>query len=144
MLQFLGTLKILSFKGNVGKAFKVACENALKLGLPNLKQTENEKLCVICLENKPDTCLIPCGHFNYCQICESKISSCSICREPKTKKIKPEGILDTCLLCSKGQANMLATSCRHVVSCEHCRSSKSKASCPFCLQKQQRFLKIYF
>lgn len=43
--------------------------------------TDEDPECVICLINKKDIVLVPCGHFNLCSECVKKIKeSCPYCR----------------------------------------------------------------
>lgn len=43
--------------------------------------------CVVCLENKKQFIAIACGHYSYCEVCQSELTDCAICRKP-TKFIK--------------------------------------------------------
>jgi len=42
--------------------------------------SDDNKLCIICEEEKACIALVPCGHMNYCTTCSEKIETCSICR----------------------------------------------------------------
>lgn len=45
---------------------------------------ENKRVCIICLKNKSNTAIIPCGHAYYCLECinivHRKFKKCPICR----------------------------------------------------------------
>ena len=42
-------------------------------------------ICKICFENKPDICLIPCGHI-FCKNCLDNSDECYMCRKHILKK----------------------------------------------------------
>eukprot|EP01099_Mayorella_cantabrigiensis_P003834 TRINITY_DN287_c0_g4_i1.p1 TRINITY_DN287_c0_g4~~TRINITY_DN287_c0_g4_i1.p1 ORF type:complete len:752 (+),score=166.70 TRINITY_DN287_c0_g4_i1:194-2257(+) len=44
--------------------------------------------CVICLAVPPDTALLECGHFGYCETCAKGLKECSICRKPVVRSIR--------------------------------------------------------
>lgn len=44
------------------------------------KAGENDKACVICLENKANCIVWPCAHMNYCGDCGKKLENCAVCR----------------------------------------------------------------
>lgn len=60
---------------------KVRFENAINPELVQLTG-ENEKGCLVCTENKPDCCLIPCGHVFLCAkcCCQYNQGKCAVCR----------------------------------------------------------------
>jgi hypothetical protein len=41
---------------------------------------ESNYNCIVCYENRRDTCLNPCKHLSMCKNCASNISNCPICR----------------------------------------------------------------
>ena len=43
-----------------------------------------EEKCKICMENKINTLLIPCGHLAFCEQCSKKIKTCPFCKGPIT------------------------------------------------------------
>uniref|UniRef100_A0A914E9H0 RING-type domain-containing protein n=1 Tax=Acrobeloides nanus TaxID=290746 RepID=A0A914E9H0_9BILA len=55
---------------------------------PTRKNDESmdENLCCICLENKPEIVLIPCGHAKFCQGCADMFKECPICRSTVVMK----------------------------------------------------------
>jgi ankyrin repeat protein len=47
------------------------------------------QLCIVCLDTRKDTLLVPCGHKCVCQACAARIEgSCPICRMPVTAKVR--------------------------------------------------------
>lgn len=56
--------------------------------------SNNDNICIICLENTKSTVCIPCGHVIYCIPCIHNISktmkliNCSVCRQPITEIMK--------------------------------------------------------
>lgn len=47
----------------------------------------NESLCIICVENKRNTLLIPCKHVVLCADCSKLVDKCPICKEIVESKI---------------------------------------------------------
>jgi baculoviral IAP repeat-containing protein 7/8 len=69
--------------GNVPLTGEICCNDVT---LPE-KPKENQRLidvltCKVCMDSEIDEVLIPCGHFVSCQICNSKLRLCPICRSP--------------------------------------------------------------
>jgi len=53
----------------------------LEEGGPPTATREDEDLCVVCLTNKRDTVILPCGHYYLCASCVSKCAdTCPVCR----------------------------------------------------------------
>jgi len=52
------------------------------------KNEIKDNTCVICMENKREYLIQPCGHFCYCHICIEKIKICSICNQVKLSHLK--------------------------------------------------------
>ena len=56
--------------------------------LPNVEDTENIRLCRVCLIKEVDTLIIPCRHAQTCKNCTKTIASleelnnCLVCRGP--------------------------------------------------------------
>ena len=56
--------------------------------LPNVEDTENIRLCRVCLVKEVDTLIIPCRHAQTCKNCTETIASseelnnCPVCRGP--------------------------------------------------------------
>ena len=61
---------------------------------PNLKEEQNEKLCIICMEENGINVLCKKCKYKYCSDCSNKINNnCSICVRTKNY-ISPNGITD--------------------------------------------------
>ena len=73
----------------------VPCTNENGMGvisededLPNVEETENIRLCQVCLVKEVDTLIIPCRHAQTCKNCTETIASseelnnCTVCRGP--------------------------------------------------------------
>ena len=47
---------------------------------------EDERICVVCLENPSNTVLLPCGHANFCAGCAAEVhrDCCPLCRQRVT------------------------------------------------------------
>ncbi|AIU41298.1 iap-2 [Sucra jujuba nucleopolyhedrovirus] len=54
----------------------------------DVKNTNDNKICQICLDNDRQICFLPCGHVSTCEICAKKCKKCCICRETIKNKIK--------------------------------------------------------
>lgn len=64
--------------------------NRIKKFIRNGMSQEKEQMkniCSICVTNKVDICINPCGH-TFCQSCTNKMNRCSMCRGQITTKIK--------------------------------------------------------
>ncbi len=59
------------------------------LELENSKSIEmdDQKYCVICMEQERRVVLLPCLHRHFCVECAKNISNCSTCREPILNRI---------------------------------------------------------
>ena len=51
-------------------------------------EKEEEKLCVICMDEPIQMLATPCGHFSYCGQCITKLKKCGICRSRITGYIR--------------------------------------------------------
>jgi hypothetical protein len=55
-----------------------------------LKRTEEEQMCVICLDKARAVTFVPCGHLCCCEACGgdsgSGLVSCPVCRKPITAR----------------------------------------------------------
>ena len=56
------------------------------------KKDIEDKLCLICYENKKDCLLLPCKHYLICSNCSEQINRCPYCCEDIQNKIT--GIYD--------------------------------------------------
>jgi hypothetical protein len=57
--------------------------------LSEISSEKDENLCVICLDNKKNIVLVPCGHVCICDSCKEKnIKDCPICRTKIENMIK--------------------------------------------------------
>ena len=48
----------------------------------------DKEKCSLCLVNKPDTCIYPCGHGGICFECAKKLDVCHLCRDEMTMLLK--------------------------------------------------------
>jgi len=46
------------------------------------KEVDDQRSCIICLENERCVALIPCGHLCLCRECSGTQKKCPICRTP--------------------------------------------------------------
>lgn len=73
---------------------KVNIETKIPIFEPGLHTSNNDNICVVCLENTKSTVCIPCGHVIYCIPCVHDITNsikfitCSICRQPVNEVMK--------------------------------------------------------
>lgn len=49
--------------------------------ITHIYENEDEKECVICMDNDKSVVFDPCCHFYVCSECGTKLSSCPICRQ---------------------------------------------------------------
>lgn len=49
---------------------------------------EDDKLCVVCLDNKKQYAIVPCGHLCVCQPCSQQLVFCPICRLEKEDALR--------------------------------------------------------
>jgi len=57
------------------------CESEFSGGrLPSESSMDNE--CIICFERAQNSCLTPCQHHEFCDVCAFQLSNCPLCREP--------------------------------------------------------------
>lgn len=49
--------------------------------------TEGEVACVVCMHNRVDSVLQPCGHACLCMSCAGKTAHCPMCRSPTTSVV---------------------------------------------------------
>jgi hypothetical protein len=73
--------------GNVPLVEQLTGENCYNDVTVPEKSKENQRLidvrtCKVCMDSEIEEVLIPCGHFVSCQICNSKLRLCPICRSP--------------------------------------------------------------
>lgn len=52
------------------------------------EKLKEDKLCLICYENKADIVFIPCGHLSTCGFCTSNLKICCVCRTDIKQCIK--------------------------------------------------------
>merc|ERR1712113_109740 len=57
------------------------------------QQEDDSGMCVVCLERRADTAVVPCGHMCGCETClkglqASKHAECPMCRGPVTSTIR--------------------------------------------------------
>jgi hypothetical protein len=43
---------------------------------------DDDHLCAVCLTNRKDTVLVPCGHYCLCAADAAQVNQCPLCREP--------------------------------------------------------------
>jgi hypothetical protein len=53
---------------------------SFKLGNLQLKWTEKNRVCVVCLDRERDVVLDPCRHYCLCMECSDRLRECPICR----------------------------------------------------------------
>jgi len=84
----------VAIKNNNDEIIKLLMElNKMNLELNKLKndnkERENTEICKVCLDNKRNVILIPCGHIALCNICANELKQqqlpCPICRGEFTK-----------------------------------------------------------
>ena len=51
-------------------------------------EKNNDSDCIVCMENKKTTLIMPCRHFALCETCNQKCNVCPICRGKKDESIK--------------------------------------------------------
>ena len=59
--------------------------DAMKSSKP---KKEEKQPCVVCLDLPKETVFVDCGHMATCVSCAEKVTSCPLCRVPKTKFIR--------------------------------------------------------
>jgi hypothetical protein len=119
-------------------------------GLPPARSTQSiseiaEKfgnvLCVICLEKRRDTVLVPCGHLASCLECCGALCQCPVCRSPIHSRVRVSSASDDvdCSKCGgvKGGVNSL---CGHLSFCHEC--DENVANCPVCEEKIMQRVKM--
>lgn len=52
--------------------------------LDNLREKQEDNLCVICCRRAKNVLFLPCNHVFGCQVCSGGLSLCAICRLPRT------------------------------------------------------------
>jgi hypothetical protein len=69
-------------------AFSPAFQQHIQIAHPQqlpAEITEEEDLCYVCYESKPDSMLLPCGHLGLCITCIKQLCNadprCPLCRE---------------------------------------------------------------
>jgi tRNA A-37 threonylcarbamoyl transferase component Bud32 len=60
--------------------------NQFKKPVQSSKEND-EKTCVICMENIPSYVLVPCGHM-LCEACKDKVNVCPVCRKRISSRVK--------------------------------------------------------
>ncbi len=65
-------------------------------GAPSPEEDDDQKLCVICMDNQKSQVCVPCGHRCLCVVCaaENKPSSCPICRADVAAVVFLKGVFD--------------------------------------------------
>jgi hypothetical protein len=53
-------------------------------------EDEEQRDCLVCLEDPKAIILVPCGHYSLCRGCASLLSKCPLCRSPISQKITPD------------------------------------------------------
>lgn len=72
-------------------ASSITIENE-EIILPEHIYTDDDPDCIICLSNVKEIIFVPCGHFNMCNDCNSKLvkRNCPICRQIIVNTITPD------------------------------------------------------
>jgi hypothetical protein len=68
---------------------------------------DDADLCIICMEKPKGYALVPCGHVIGCMACVTQLTTCPICREPRS------GVLSIALDASKPK---VCKHCKHLLS----------------------------
>ena len=119
-------------------------------GLPPVRSTQSiseiaEKfgnvLCVICLEKRRDTVLVPCGHLASCLDCCNALYQCPVCRRPIRSKVQVSSAVDD-VDCSKcgGVKDGVSSLCGHLSFCHEC--DEKVANCLVCEAKIMQPVKM--
>jgi hypothetical protein len=53
------------------------------------EDSDDQDLCIICMDNKKSIVFLPCTHMHTCQECSNQLDNCPVCRGNILKKIKP-------------------------------------------------------
>lgn len=73
-------------------------------GAPRYFRVDTDDICVVCLENEIDTCLLPCRHVAVCSACVRKM-------QPAARGGQPEAVLSViCPIC-RGEVDRVQTFC---------------------------------
>ena len=64
-----------------------AVATAVPAGTP-VEEAEQASECVVCLEEKREMVLVPCGHACVCEGCSGTLALCPICRATIEKAVK--------------------------------------------------------
>ncbi len=51
-----------------------------QLSLPTIPSDQDDRKCVVCMDNNLEVAVLPCGHLCMCQECASSIHQCPMCR----------------------------------------------------------------
>lgn len=49
---------------------------------------DDDKICIVCLEQRRQICAVPCGHISMCHACATPISDCPVCRTNMMFKVR--------------------------------------------------------
>jgi len=53
---------------------------------------DDDKECIICMDNEKNSVLSPCGHYVVCDLCSHQLKQCPICRSRITCILKRDEI----------------------------------------------------
>jgi hypothetical protein len=97
--------------------------------------------CVICLEKRRDTILVPCGHLASCLECCNALYQCPVCRRPIRSKVRVSSASDDvdCAKCG-GLKDGVNALCGHLSFCHEC--DEKVANCLVCEEKIMQRVKM--